>query len=222
MVEIAPSKQRGMIGSNIQLFLVLGILSVYSLSSFENIHYYDTSLVLVAFVVLFSISMVFFCETPRWLLAHGQKKRAIAVLKFLRGPKYDFKEELETIESTIKKTKQLNARQTLVEFSKCNILIPQTLVLMLAVFRVCGGLESINAFSAIILRNAGVRQFREISVYGTGCVRLRHKLHSGTYCRSYWAKNSLNCKWYWNIHRDYYVRRTFLHNQTFPLCTRDS
>ena len=172
MVEIAPSKQRGMIGSIIQLFLVLGILSVYTLSSFDNIRYYDTSLVLVGFVALFIVSMVFFCETPRWLLAHGKKERAIAVLKFLRGPKYDFSEELETIKSTLKKTKHLGVWQMLKEFSKCNVLIPQVLVLMLVVFRVCGGLETINAFSATILRSAGVEQFREVSVYGTACARL--------------------------------------------------
>ena len=172
VVEIAPSKQRGMIGSIIQLFLVLGILSVYTLSSFDSIRYYDTSLVLVGFVALFIVSMMFFCETPRWLLAHGQKNRAIAVLKFLRGPKYDFSEELETIKSTLKKTNHLGVRQILKEFGKCNVLIPQALVLMLAMFRICGGLDTINAFSATILRNAGVEQFREVSVYGTACTRL--------------------------------------------------
>lgn len=172
-MEIAPSKQRGMIGSIIQLFLVLGILTVYTLSSFDNIRYYDTSLILVAFILLFTVSMVFFCETPRWLFAHGLKKRGIAVIKFLRGPKYDFKEELEMIQVSIKHKKKLvGVKQLLKEFSKWDILIPQGLVLLLVFFRVCSGLESINAFSATILREAGVQQFREVSVYGTACARL--------------------------------------------------
>lgn len=170
--EIAPSKQRGMIGSIIQLFLVLGILAVYTLSSFSTVRYYHISLVLVGFVLLFTCSMVFFPETPRWLLAHGQKNRAIAVLKFLRGPKFNFKDELETIQNSIKQKKQLGAKQLLKEFGKCDILVPQCLVVCLAVFRICGGLDAVNAFSAQVLRDAGVEQFREVSVYGTACARL--------------------------------------------------
>ncbi len=170
--EIAPSKQRGMVGSIIQLFLVLGILAVYTLSSFSTVRYYHTSLVLVGFILLFTGSMIFFPETPRWLLAHGQKKRAVAVLKFLRGPKYNFKDELETIQANIKQKKQLGAKKLLKEFSKCEILIPQCLVACLAMFRICGGLDAVNAFSATILRDAGVEKFREVSIYGTACARL--------------------------------------------------
>lgn len=170
--EIAPSKQRGMIGSIIQLFLVLGILAVYTLSSFSSVRYYHTSLVLVGFVLLFTGSMIFFPETPRWLLSHGHKNCAIAVLKFLRGPKFDFKDELETIQNNIKEKKQLNTKQLIREFGKCDILVPQLLVLCLALFRICGGLDAVNAFSASILRDAGVEQFREVSVYGTACARL--------------------------------------------------
>jgi len=93
----------------IQLFLVMGILSVYTLSSFETLRYFDISLVLVGFVAMFTVSMPFFCETPRWLLAHGQKKRAIAALKFLRGPNFNFTEELEAVEANVKQNNQLGA-----------------------------------------------------------------------------------------------------------------
>ena len=171
-MEISPSNQRGRIGSIVQLFLVIGILTIYTLSSFENFRYSDSSLVLVGFVALFTISMTFFCETPQWLLSRGQKERAIAVLKFLRGPQYDIKGELELIQSKITGTKKLRITQVFCEFTKCSVLVPQLLVLLLTIFRVCGGLESINSFSATILRDAGVQDFRQVSVYGTGCTRL--------------------------------------------------
>ena len=171
-MEISPSKQRGRIGSIVQLFLVIGILTIYTLSSFKNFRYSDSSLVLVGFVALFTVSMTFFCETPQWLLSRGQKERAIAVLKFLRGPKYDIKGELEIMQSKISGTKKLRVSQVFREFTKCSVLVPQLLVLLLTIFRVCGGLESINSFSATILRDAGVQGFRQVSVYGTGCTRL--------------------------------------------------
>lgn len=171
-MEIASPKQRGKIGSIVQLFLVIGILTIYGLSSIEGFRYSDSSLILIGFIALFTVSMIFFCETPQWLLANGQKKRAIAALKFLRGPNYNIDHELETIQSVITNTKKLNVKQVFKEFTKCNVLVPQCVVLLLTVFRVCGGLESVNSFSAPILRDAGVPNFRLVSVYGTGCTRL--------------------------------------------------
>ena len=116
--------------------------------------------------------MPFFCETPRWLLAHKQKKRAIAALKFLRGPKYDIRNELSTIQTNIDSTPHLKARQVLIEFTKGNVIVPVILALVLVVFQVCGGLDSIVAYSSLILKNAGVSSFRLFSLYGTGFTRL--------------------------------------------------
>ena len=172
MVEISPAKLRGRIGALLQVFLSLGVVVVYSLSSFEGFRYYDSSLVLVGIVALFTISMPFFCETPRWLLAHKQKKRAIAALKFLQGPKYDIRNELNTIQTNIDSTPHLKARQVLIEFTKGNVIVPVILALVLVVFLQGGGLNAIIAYSSLILKNAGVNSFRQLSLYGTGFTRL--------------------------------------------------
>ena len=145
---------------------------MYVLSSFENFRYYDSSLVLIGFVVLFTLSMPFFCETPRWLLSHGYKHRAVAAFKFLRGPNYDIGDELEMIKSKIASTPHLKVGQIVHEFTKGNVFVPMILVLLLVMFLQCGGLNSVIAYSALILKNAGVQNFRQIAVYGTGCTRL--------------------------------------------------
>ncbi len=118
---------------------------VYGLSAIDNFAYYDSSLVLIGFVTLFTISMPFVTETPRWLIAHGQKKQAIAALKFLRGPKYEFVSELDTITVNIKSTPRLKPKQLL---------------------------NSITTYSALIFKNTGVPLFRQAALYGTGCTRL--------------------------------------------------
>ncbi len=172
VLEISPAKLRGRMGSALQVFLALGVVIVYGLSAIDNFAYYDSSLVLIGFVTLFTISMPFFIETPRWLIAHGQKKQAIAALKFLRGPKYDFMSELDTITANIKSTPRLKPKQLLKEFGKGNVIVPMILVLFLVVFFQCGGLNSITTYSALIFKNAGVPMFRQAALYGTGCTRL--------------------------------------------------
>ena len=172
MAEISPAKLRGRIGALLQVFLSLGVVVVYSLSSIEGFRYYDSSLVLVGIVALFTTSMPFFCETPRWLLAHKQKKRTIAVLKFLRGPKYDIRNELNTIQTNIDSTPHLKTRQVLIEFTKGNVIVPVILALVLAAFLQGGGLNAIIAYSSLVFKNAGVSSFRQLSLFGTGFTRL--------------------------------------------------
>ena len=142
------------------------------LSSIPNFRYYNSSLVLVGFVALFTISMPFFCETPRWLLAHNQKKRAIAVLKFLRGPKYDIRNELNTIQANIDSTPHLKTKQVLIEFTKGNVIMPVVLTLALALFQQAGGIGPLSMYAALILKNAGVSSTRLITLYGLGFTKL--------------------------------------------------
>lgn len=172
VAEISPAKFRGRIGSVLQIFLGFGVVLIYALSSIDDFRYFDQSLILVGFVALFTILMPFFCETPRWLLAHGQKDRAIAALKFLRGPKFDSSSELNMIKVNIASTPKLKTKQTLKEFTKGNVMVPMGLAILLAVFLQAGGLNAIVAFSALILQAAGVPSFRQIALYGTGCTRL--------------------------------------------------
>lgn len=156
----------------LQLFLSLGVVVIYALSSINDFRYFDQSLILVGFVTIFTILMPFFCETPRWLLAHGRKDEAIAVLKFLRGPKFDSSTELKMIQVNIASTPKLKTKQTLKEFTKGNVIVPMVLAILSAVFLQSGGLNAIVAFSALILQSAGVPSFRQIALYGTGCTRL--------------------------------------------------
>lgn len=172
MAEVSPAKHRGKVGAILQTSISLGILIVYGLSSIEGFRYSDSALVFIGFVTLFTVSMIFFNETPQWLLAKGQKKRAIAVLKFLRGPNYDIEKELKNIQSNIDSAPRLKSSQVLLEFSRGSVIVPVSLVLFLVVFLQCGGLNAVIVYSAIILKDAGVPDFRTVAVYGTGGTRL--------------------------------------------------
>ena len=172
VAEISPAKHRGKIASFLEMFLSIGVLIVYLLSTVENFHYYDSAVVLIGFVALFTFLMLFLYETPSWLLSHNKKESATAALKFLHGPNSDIRNELNEYQSKIGSKPHVKLGQLLCEFTKGNVIVPMILVLFLVMFLQCGGLNSVVSYSALILKNAGVQDFREIAVYGTGCARL--------------------------------------------------
>ena len=172
VAEISPAKHRGKIASFLAMFMSTGILVVYLLSTIENFLYYNSAVVLIGFVTLFTFLMLFLYETPPWLLSHHQKESATAALKFLRGPKFDIRKELNEYQSKIGSTPHLKLGQLLREFTKGNVIVPVVLVLFLVFFTHSGGATAVISYSALILKNAGVQDFREIAVYGTGCARI--------------------------------------------------
>ena len=112
--ELAPANLRGFLAGNVQVIVILGNIWGSGMSrAFAN----ETSArgwlipVGVQFIpaVLLLVFLPFTVETPRWLVAHGQKERAIKNLDRLR-PKEDVLggltvAEVEAVEMAIEEAK---------------------------------------------------------------------------------------------------------------------
>ena len=166
--EVSSKKLRGVVGATSQGILTSGIMFSYILGAIRGFRYYYISLVAVGIVGLFEVLMIWLPETPRWLLAKGHVEQAESVLLWLRGKKFDIKEELEEIEKVVaKKNSKKNMMQ---EFLRRGVIIPFIYVFTSFVFQQIGGVSAIVAFAAAIFSDAGVANPRVASIYAVGVV----------------------------------------------------
>jgi SP family facilitated glucose transporter-like MFS transporter 8 len=96
IAEIATKSRRGVLGSCVQLFIVIGICIAYILgltSEWKEM----ASAALFPSVLAF-IAAAIIPETPRWLLARNRKVDARQALATIRDPHADVQEELRDIE----------------------------------------------------------------------------------------------------------------------------
>ena len=170
--EISSAKLRGIFGSFTQLFLALGLLVVYSVGSIEGFHYYNIALLAAGITALFELLMVWFSETPRWLLAKGYKSQAISALIFFRGPKFKFEQELKSMEDAISENTKLSALQIVAEFKRRSVLIPFLTMAVIMFFQQISGLSAILAYVAIIFREANVPNPKLAPIYAVGVTGL--------------------------------------------------
>ncbi|KAM6930776.1 solute carrier family 2, facilitated glucose transporter member 8 [Xenentodon cancila] len=82
--EMAHEKVRGMLGSCVQLMVVLGIMGVYLAGLFLDWRWLAICCSIPP--TLLMVSMCFMPETPRFLLSKGKRREAEEALRFLRGP----------------------------------------------------------------------------------------------------------------------------------------
>lgn len=170
--EITPTELRGMLSTLSELSLTCGVVLLYGLGSTPGIHYYDLALVHIAILAFFMFLVVWIPETPRWLLLKlKDKKRAVAVLKYLMGPenRYRIAKELNEIEKFIS-AKELNTCQKLrMIFSRrSGTLVPFLLIIFVyAMQQLCGGTIIILYASQIFLA-AGAPNPNVTSIYAIG------------------------------------------------------
>ncbi|XP_070760647.1 solute carrier family 2, facilitated glucose transporter member 8 isoform X2 [Enoplosus armatus] len=82
--EMAHERVRGLLGSCVQLMVVLGIMGVYLAGLFLDWRW----LAICSSIppTLLMVCMCFMPETPRFLLSQGKRREAEEALRFLRGP----------------------------------------------------------------------------------------------------------------------------------------
>ena len=155
-----------------QLLLSVGILLVFLLGSFQSFKYYDAALVIAGLAFISMALVLPVPETPRWLLVHHKRSRAIATLKLLRGKSREIGAELYEIESDIERTKDWKLSQVMRMFVTRSVLAPLFIILCGQVFQQCGGMLAATTYSASIFKAAGVKDYRATSAYSSGAVQL--------------------------------------------------
>lgn len=166
--EVSSSRHRGIFSSFFQLFLSIGLVLVYFMGSFDSFHYYDVSLVLIGILAMYECLVLLICETPRWLLVHGHRSRAVSTLKLLRGQQCDIGAELKSMEDDLSHSSCMKLSQVLNEFTKRDVIAPLMVVVFVMFFNQSGGLNARNAYSAEIFQDANLHNPRAIAAYAVG------------------------------------------------------
>ena len=149
--EISSSRLRGLFGTVMQLCISVGVLLCYTISIY--LPYYHVALAAAAIITAFMVLGAWLCETPRWLLAHGDSQSAFKTLRWLRGTKYDIGTELDTMRSSLLDDDGTGVWR---EFKKRSITVPFVTLLLVFFFQQIGGLNAQGAYATVIFKNAGV------------------------------------------------------------------
>ncbi len=170
--EISPTELRSMLGTLSELSLTIGILVLYGLGSIPKFEYYNLALVPIGVLIVFMLLAVWIPETPRWLvLKLNDKPRAIAVLKYLRGPKNksEVTSEMNAILSSLPKNEPSVGQKLRLLMCRKSHRVPFLLVTFLYVFQqLCGGGSTVVAYAAHIFQAAGAPNPDLTSIYTVG------------------------------------------------------
>lgn len=118
--------------------------------------YWQIALVAAGFVAIFELLMLFTSETPRWLLSKHKDKKAIQVLKALRGPNFQITKELEKIKASVRR--RYSVTEQIMEFRHRSIIIPFLLVIMLMFFQQFSGINIAIFYASQVFLEGGLSQ----------------------------------------------------------------
>lgn len=171
VAEIVPAKDRGKYMSFFQLLLTFGILMAYVV---DLIFTPSGNWRAMFGVVLFPALILFFGalflpETPRWLLANQQEKRAREVLVRIRSSSFDVDKDIHCIQESMDEM----SGSWLELFSK-QFWLPTLIALLIAIFNQLTGINSFLQYAPLILKNTGMGSdlLTMISSTGIGILNL--------------------------------------------------
>ncbi|KAG0438699.1 hypothetical protein HPB47_016914 [Ixodes persulcatus] len=147
--EISPPRVRGLLGSCVQLAITLGILLVFVCGKWLN--WLSLALMCTVCPVFMAVSMCFVVDSPRWLVAVGERDRALQALRFLYGPKFSAETECLAIEANLGK----QSSATLRDLVHRSFSLPLVYTLLLMFFQQFCGINVVTFYSAAIFESAG-------------------------------------------------------------------
>ncbi|XP_069743985.1 solute carrier family 2, facilitated glucose transporter member 8 isoform X2 [Narcine bancroftii] len=157
--ETAHPNVRGLLGSCVQLMVVIGImgayiggmiLSWYWLAVFSSIP-----------PALMVTLMYFMPETPRYLLTKNQRSEALTALEWLRGPEVDYDQECRKIEEICNTQ---DTKLVLSELKDSAVYKPIFIGIFLMLFQQLSGINAVMFYAETIFEQANFKNSREGSV----------------------------------------------------------
>uniref|UniRef100_A0A8D0BFH1 Solute carrier family 2, facilitated glucose transporter member 8 n=1 Tax=Salvator merianae TaxID=96440 RepID=A0A8D0BFH1_SALMN len=156
--EVAHSKVRGMLGSCVQLMVVIGILGAYVAGMGLEWRWLA---VWCSIPPCFMLGlMAFMPETPRFLLSRHQRPEAIAALQFLRGPLVDHEWECRETEAHTEEQQELK----IAEFKNPSIYKPFLIGVAMMFFQQVSGINAIMFYAETIFEEAKFKNSSAASV----------------------------------------------------------
>ncbi|XP_017283267.1 solute carrier family 2, facilitated glucose transporter member 8 [Kryptolebias marmoratus] len=147
--ETAHEKVRGLLGSCVQLMVVLGIMGVYLGGLFMDWRWLAICCSIPP--TLLMVSMCFMPETPRYLLSKGKRREAENALHFLRGPDAPVEWECTRIEEACE---EQGSSFHLSDLRDPGIYKPLMIGVMLMVFQQMTGINAIMFYAETIFKQA--------------------------------------------------------------------
>lgn len=172
IVEVSPSKLKGLFGSLYWLSTSVGILLVYALGAIPGFTYYNLSLSTAALVLPCILLNCLLPETPRWLVAHRQNTKAYHILKKLRGPSTDITTEMNELEMNAARTRGINFLESLKALRKRSVYAPLALAVMLMFFQQFTGTNVVLFYAGTILSDAKVEHAKQVAGYAVGATQV--------------------------------------------------
>ncbi|XP_067825850.1 solute carrier family 2, facilitated glucose transporter member 8 [Heptranchias perlo] len=157
--ETAHPKVRGMLGSCVQLMVVIGIMGAYVGGMVLTWYWLAvlSSLPPTIMVVL----MCFMPETPRYLLSKNKRAEALQVLAWLRGPEVDYEWECRQIEASCD---EQDTKFALSELKNPSIYKPFLIGIFLMLFQQLSGINAVMFYAETIFDQANFENSSEGSV----------------------------------------------------------
>uniref|UniRef100_H9G930 Solute carrier family 2, facilitated glucose transporter member 8 n=1 Tax=Anolis carolinensis TaxID=28377 RepID=H9G930_ANOCA len=157
--EIAHSGVRGMLGSCVQLMVVIGILGAYTAGLVLEWRWLAVLCSIPPCLLLGS--MAFMPETPRFLLLRQKREHeAVAALRFLRGPLVEHQRECLELQAHAGEQEALS----LAEFKNPSIYKPFCIGVSMMFFQQVSGINAIMFYAETIFEEAKFKSSGAASV----------------------------------------------------------
>lgn len=147
--EMCHERVRGMLGSCVQLMVVLGIMGVYLAGL-----YLDWRWLAICSSIpptLLMVCMCFMPETPRFLLSQGKRREAEEALRFLRGPDAPVEWECARIEDACD---EQGSSFQMSDLKDPGVYKPLVIGIMLMIFQQLTGINAIMFYAENIFEQA--------------------------------------------------------------------
>ncbi|XP_064486093.1 facilitated trehalose transporter Tret1-2 homolog [Ornithodoros turicata] len=152
--EISPPDVRGLLGSCIQLSITLGILLVFVSGKWMD--WLTLSLLCAVLPTLMAIAMAFAVESPRWLLANGQRAKAIDALRILYGgSESEVQAQCISIEASLQTAAGGNGESVIRDLFRRSFSVPLVYTLLLMFFQQFCGINVVTFYSVAIFESSG-------------------------------------------------------------------
>jgi len=168
--EISTDATRVVLGSFMQLFIVIGILYVYAIGPYVT--YINLQYICLAVPIAFAIFFFFMPESPYYYIAKGKKKEAITALKFLRGKSAEgIQDELSEIQISVEESMR-NKASPLDLFRSTGNFKALIISAGLIVFQQLSGINVVLFYTQDIFKDTGSDMKPEIATILIGAVQV--------------------------------------------------
>ncbi|XP_072289667.1 solute carrier family 2, facilitated glucose transporter member 8 [Eucyclogobius newberryi] len=147
--ETAHERVRGLLGSCVQLMVVLGIMGVYLAGLVLEWRWLAVFSSVPPAMML--VCMCFMPETPRFLLSRGQRREAEEALRFLRGPEAPVQWECARIEES---AQEQGSQLRLSDLQDPGVFKPLLIGVFLMIFQQMTGINAIMFYAQSIFEQA--------------------------------------------------------------------